>query len=85
MDIMHHPCMANGKNGNAILALYGVLITFPFIVQWISHETMKRMRHNKSIHNTHLFNHRVHNDCWVNCSSLMVFEIDLALMLIVVC
>jgi hypothetical protein len=81
---MHHPCMANGKNVNASLTLSRVWTTFPFIVQWISHETTKRKKHNKSRHNTHLFSHRVHNECWVNCSSLMVFEIDVILMLIII-
>ncbi len=81
MDKIHHPYMANGKNANVSLALSRVWTTFPFIVQWISHETTKQKKHNKFRHNAHLFSHRVHSECWVNCSSLMVFEIDVTLML----
>jgi hypothetical protein len=84
MDKMHHPSMANGKNVNAQLALSRVWTTFPFIVQWISHETTKTKKHNKSKHNTHLFNHMVHNECWVNCSFFNGFEIHVALMLTII-
>jgi prepilin-type processing-associated H-X9-DG protein len=66
MDKMHHPCMANGKNANAPVVLPKVGTTFPFVVQWISHETTKRKKHKKIKHNTHLFSHKVHIECWVN-------------------
>ncbi len=58
--------MANGKNANVLLALRKVWTTFPFLVQWISHETTKRKKHKKIKHNTHLFSHKVHIECWVN-------------------
>jgi len=60
MDKIHHPYMANGKNANVSLALSRVWTTFPFIVQWISHDTTtKKHTHNKFRHNAHLFSHRV--------------------------
>jgi hypothetical protein len=53
-------------------------------LQWIFHETTKRKKHNTFEHNIHLFNHRVHSECWVNCSSLMVFKIHVTLMLTII-
>jgi len=44
----------------------------------------QKKKHNKFRHNAHLFSHRVQSECWVNCSSLMVFEIDVALMLTII-
>jgi len=68
--------MANGKNANVLLALPKVWTTFPFLVQWISHETTKRKKHKKIKHNTHLFSHNVHIKCWVNYLFILkVFKI----------
>ncbi len=58
--------MANGKNANAPVVLPKVGTTFPFVVQWISHETTKRKKHKIFKHNTHLISHRVHIECPLN-------------------